>query len=86
MFSHKDLTLDHVTPKSKGGPTNWTNIVTACKKCNHKKADRTDIKPYRTPKKPDFHQLYSRTDHIHVDYDVWYKYINRVSSKKQQIS
>lgn len=32
---------DHVTPKSKGGKTNWTNIVCCCKSCNDRKADKT---------------------------------------------
>lgn len=36
-----DLTVDHILPKSKGGKSSWTNIATACKKCNWKKADRT---------------------------------------------
>lgn len=36
-----DLTFDHVTPRSKGGKTNWYNIVTACQDCNTRKADRT---------------------------------------------
>lgn len=40
-FSRVDLTRDHVVPKSKGGEDSWTNLVSACKTCNHKKADRT---------------------------------------------
>lgn len=36
-----DLTLDHVIPKSKGGKNTWSNLVTACKKCNSRKGDRT---------------------------------------------
>lgn len=39
--SKKDLTLDHVLPKSRGGASNWTNLATACKKCNSIKGDRT---------------------------------------------
>ncbi len=35
----KDLTLDHVIPRSKGGKSTWTNLVTACKKCNSNKGD-----------------------------------------------
>lgn len=35
----KELTLDHVYPKSKGGPNSWSNLVTACKTCNNEKAD-----------------------------------------------
>lgn len=34
-----DLTLDHLIPRSKGGKSNWTNLVTACKSCNAKKGD-----------------------------------------------
>jgi 5-methylcytosine-specific restriction endonuclease McrA len=39
--SVKDLTLDHVQPKSRGGKTSWDNLVTACKSCNGKKGDFT---------------------------------------------
>lgn len=35
------LTFDHVVPRSRGGKTGWTNIVTSCSDCNRKKADRT---------------------------------------------
>jgi 5-methylcytosine-specific restriction endonuclease McrA len=36
-----ELTYDHVVPRSQGGKTTWTNIVTACEDCNRKKANRT---------------------------------------------
>lgn len=36
-----ELTFDHVLPRSHGGPTNWTNIVTSCVPCNQIKGDRT---------------------------------------------
>jgi len=39
--STKDLTLDHVVPKSRGGKNEWTNLVTSCFKCNLKKSNRT---------------------------------------------
>jgi 5-methylcytosine-specific restriction endonuclease McrA len=35
------LTLDHVMPRSRGGPTNWDNVVTACRACNVRKGNRT---------------------------------------------
>lgn len=35
------LTLDHVTPRALGGPTTWDNLVTACRRCNARKAART---------------------------------------------
>jgi len=37
----KDFTFDHVIPKSRGGRTNWQNIVTCCHKCNRRKGDKT---------------------------------------------
>lgn len=40
-FESGDLTLDHVIPKSRGGRNEWGNLVAACKKDNHRKADRT---------------------------------------------
>lgn len=39
--SQKQLTLDHVIPKSRGGRNEWTNLVTCCHKCNLHKANRT---------------------------------------------
>jgi len=33
--------IDHVIPRSRGGAHNWENVVSACHKCNHQKADRT---------------------------------------------
>jgi 5-methylcytosine-specific restriction endonuclease McrA len=36
-----ELTYDHVVPRSQGGKTTWTNIVSACEACNSKKAGRT---------------------------------------------
>ncbi len=35
------LTIDHVQPRSRGGPTSWENCVLACAACNRDKADRT---------------------------------------------
>lgn len=40
-FSAKQLTLDHVVPASQNGPKNWTNVVSACRDCNQRKANRT---------------------------------------------
>jgi 5-methylcytosine-specific restriction endonuclease McrA len=37
----RDLTLDHVIPRHRGGDHVWENLVSACKACNHRKAGRT---------------------------------------------
>lgn len=39
--SRGELTIDHIIPKSKGGKTEWTNLVACCKKCNTAKGDKT---------------------------------------------
>ena len=35
------LTRDHVLPLSRGGRDCWSNVVTACRSCNHAKGART---------------------------------------------
>lgn len=42
-ISPKYLTLDHVIPASKNGKKTWTNVVSACRSCNQKKANRTPV-------------------------------------------
>ena len=37
----KNLTIDHVMPKSRGGGNTWMNLVTCCKNCNRIKDNRT---------------------------------------------
>lgn len=32
--------IDHVIPRSRGGEHNWDNVVSACHRCNHLKADK----------------------------------------------
>ncbi len=52
--SKRNLTIDHIIPKSKGGENTWLNLVTCCSSCNRLKGNRTpdeanmklNIKPY----------------------------------------
>ena len=37
----KELTVDHILPRSRGGHTTWDNVVTACQRCNGRKGNRT---------------------------------------------
>jgi len=39
--TNKDLTIDHIYPKSRGGKNSWENLITCCFKCNSKKGDKT---------------------------------------------
>ena len=40
-FPPRELTCDHVKPRSQGGRTSWENMVTACGPCNRRKGGRT---------------------------------------------
>ena len=40
-FSPRALTRDHVVPVSRGGNNLWSNVVSACRVCNHRKNNRT---------------------------------------------
>jgi len=57
----EDLTFDHVIPRSKGGRTNWENIVAACSPCNLKKGGQmpkdANMIPARAPTQPNHYQL-----------------------------
>jgi 5-methylcytosine-specific restriction endonuclease McrA len=55
-FPTGELSLDHVMPRSRGGGTDWENIVCACVRCNVRKGGRTPaeagMKLTRPPVKP----------------------------------
>ena len=55
-YKGKDLTFDHVVPKSRGGKTRWNNVVAACQSCNLRKAAKTTsqagFKLKKAPTKP----------------------------------
>ena len=75
-----DLTLDHVTPRSRGGPTSWENVVACCKRCNAKKRDRTPDEARmalrRRPFAPRF--MFTSAYGLLPDIDpIWRKYLPR---------
>jgi 5-methylcytosine-specific restriction endonuclease McrA len=37
----RDLNIDHIVPRSRGGADSWDNLVTACRSCNLRKGSRT---------------------------------------------
>lgn len=40
LSRREQLTRDHLVPRSRGGPNEGLNVVTACSSCNHRKDDR----------------------------------------------
>lgn len=74
-----NLTLDHLIPKSKGGRSSWTNLVTACRSCNSKKGDLTPeevgMTLAREPFKPSF-VMFLRDFSSNI-YEEWLPYLGK---------
>jgi len=60
-FPPQELTFDHVVPRSRGGRTEWTNVVTACGICNLRKGNKSVKEAHmhllKKPEQPNNHYL-----------------------------
>ena len=70
--SSRDLTIDHVMPKHRGGRHEWENLVTACRACNHRKGSKTLAEAPRGAglDRPGYEIVYHRTYGICYDGDL----------------
>ena len=73
----RDMTVDHVVPRSRGGVSAWENLVACCSACNARKRDRTPAEARmplrRTPREPRFIAwVVVRRNTAH---DEWGKYL-----------
>lgn len=80
-FSRKELNLDHIIPKSRGGKTTWDNIVSSCFHCNRRKGGHllkevgmTLLRPARRPLWTPL-SIYSRRN---GHYREWLPFLNTV--------
>ena len=73
----RELTLDHVIPKKRGGQHSWDNVVSACVPCNRHKAGRTPTEArmplLSTPKAPRYEGFYIPYHYFNT-YTIWRKY------------
>lgn len=81
QVSIKDFTLDHVVPRTLGGSTMWTNVVTCCTRCNQVKGDKllhkcgmnlikVPIKPSSLPYVQDV-EFYNFESSVPDDWKFW---------------
>ncbi len=79
IFDRNDLNLDHVTPRDRGGPTTWENIVCSCIPCNTRKANRTPQEAgmhlVRKPKRPKWRPFVQVNFSTH-QHDSWRHFID----------
>ena len=77
----KDLTFDHLLPKSRGGLTDWNNVVTACSSCNVKKGGKLyrdcDLKLANKPYAPTVEDLHRNGRHFPPNFlhESWMDYL-----------
>ncbi len=76
-----DLTFDHLVPRSRGGRTTWTNVVTACAPCNLHKGSRLSkecgLYPAKMPIQPTVMELHTNGRHFPPNYlhQSWQDYL-----------
>ena len=74
------LTVDHILPKSRGGKSNWNNVVVACKPCNLKKGNQTPsekgMRLQKEPSKPEFQWPFFQLPCGSISHlKIWKKYL-----------
>lgn len=82
QFQAKDLTLDHVKPKSRGGRSSWSNLVTCCGTCNWLKGAKV-IEPLTVPKEPNYWQMVKAAKQVSpysIRDPAWEKYLGNDKS------
>jgi len=81
-YPHSQLSLDHVTPRSRGGKTCWENVVTCCLNCNSQKGDRTPqeagMRLQVRPAKPK-HNPMLKLKLGNPRYQVWQPFLNQAA-------
>ena len=74
----KELTLDHIIPRRRGGEHTWENVVSACIPCNRRKGGRNPdearmklLRQARSPRHDGFYVPY----HLLLNHSEWQKYL-----------
>ena len=77
----RQLTLDHVIPRYRGGQHVWENLVSACVPCNRRKAGRTPqeagMRLVRPPTRPGYSPFLNIPYHYLQTQNEWRKYLPR---------
>ncbi len=76
--AHK-LTYDHIVPRSKGGATTWTNVVTSCQRCNLKKGNKPlhalNVRLLKKPEEPRWLPQFAQIFHGDTAPSSWRDYL-----------
>jgi len=72
-FVTRELSLDHVIPRSVGGKATWENIVCACVACNSKKGGRTPVQARMTLIQKPVQPRHNPVVHVHLGHQQRYR-------------
>jgi 5-methylcytosine-specific restriction endonuclease McrA len=78
-FPTRELSLDHVVPRSLGGKSSWKNLVCACVQCNVKKGGRTPQQAHMTLIKQPNQPKNNPMVHVHLGhqrYHSWKQFLD----------
>jgi len=93
QYCHKkhptsQLTYDHIVPKSRGGRTTWTNIVTSCVRCNLKKGNKPlstlNYRLLKEPEEPKWLPTLSQFLNVDSAPSVWRAYLGDWSAQSNE--
>jgi 5-methylcytosine-specific restriction endonuclease McrA len=79
----RELTLDHVVPKHRGGTHSWDNLVSACRPCNHRKGGKTvaeaRMRLIQPPRRPPPAQYFLWVQRLNGGaYEGWAKFLPQI--------
>jgi len=77
VLTKSSMTIDHLTPRSRGGKDTWTNTACACPRCNHRKSNKlpheAGMRLLWEPRRP-------RTNYVVLEFgtenESWKRYID----------
>ncbi len=79
IFLPGELTMDHISPKSKGGKARWDNVVACCKACNNRKGRKTpwqaNMSLVKKPSSPNYIYYLHIMRYLGSNNSPWMKYL-----------
>lgn len=79
ILSEDSMTWDHYVPLSRGGTTEWNNILSSCNRCNlsYGRTPANNKSPKHKPYRPSYHKLAQIRRHyeITVDHESWINWL-----------
>jgi len=84
-FEPRELNLDHVIPRDKGGPTTWENVVCSCVRCNSRKSNKLPAQagmyPLTEPKRPRWRPFFDPRTYAGKPNATWQPFLGHLAGE-----